>query len=201
MEVVIRKGVQVDVGIPESFPQWGEDDFFHFATSLRDLRAERDKDGNIFIMPPTGLETGNFELQAGTELELWNRAHKLGKTYSSSAGFTLPNGAIRSPDAAWVSHARLAGLSAEDQKKFAHICPDFVIEICSESDRLEDVQAKMQEYIENGALLGFLIDPKEAQAFIYRADGSVEQIRGLDDELSGDAVLPGFVLPLSLFKS
>lgn len=200
MEVIIREGIPMDVKL-DFVPGMSEEEFFNFCMANPELVLERDKHGNIIVMAPTFFDSGSFESEAIGELHLWNRQTKAGQVFSSSTGFTLPNKAVRSPDASWISNNRLATLPKEERKKFAHICPDFVIEIRSESDRLKEVQAKMEEYIENGAQLGFLIDPKDKQAFIYRADGSIEHIQGLDSNLSGEPALPGFSLPLSLFKS
>ena len=200
MSITIKKGMPWDIAIP-SPPQMSEEGFYELANALPDLLIERDKDGNIFIMPPVHFDTGGFESEAQTELGVWNRKMKAGKVFASNTGFVLPNGAMRSPDAAWISNERLATLPRAERKKFAHICPDFVIEIRSDFDNLQPVKDKMAEYMENGARLGFLIDPKGAQAFIYRPDSAVEHITGLEGALSGEPILPGFSLPLYLFKS
>jgi Uma2 family endonuclease len=200
MSIIIKKGpVPDDIHIP-SLGKMSDEEFFRFAASVPDIQIERDKEGNIFIMPPLFGDSANYESEALIELGIWNRSSRLGRIFSPSAGFILPNGAMRSPDAAWISNQRLAELPDGEFQRFMRVCPDFVIEIRSASDRLKTVQGKMEEYIENGARLGFLIDPKEQQAFIYRADGSVETVQGFDGALSGEPVLPGFSLPLSLFK-
>jgi Uma2 family endonuclease len=199
MGLIIREGIPMELNL-DLDTGMSEDDFFEFCVKNPELFLERDKHGNIIIMAPVFIDSGNYESEANAELALWNRKTKAGMVFSSNAGFTLPNGAVRSPDASWISNERLAQLPAEERKKFAHICPDFVIEIRSDSDRLKSVGEKMEEYMENGAQLGFLIDPKGVQGFIYRPDGSVENLKGLDAVLSGEPLLPGFSLPLSLFQ-
>ena len=200
MGLIIREGLPLELTI-DLGNGMSEDEFFEFCMKNPELFLERDKHGNIIIMAPVFFDSGNFESIANGELHYWNRQAKAGKVFSSNAGFTLPNGAVRSPDASWIANDRIAQLPPAERKKFAHICPDFVLEIRSASDRLKNVKEKMEEYIENGARLGFLIDPIDRQAFIYRPDGAVEHIAGLDAALSGESVLPGFSLPLSLFKS
>lgn len=177
-----------------------EDEFFQFCVQNPELNLERDAHGNILIMAPVKFEGGRFESRAIVALGKWNDETNLGEVFSSQTGFTLPNGAVRSPDASWISNEKLAALSEEEYERFAHICPEVVIEIRSKSDRLKTLQAKMEEYIENGAQLGFLIDPVAQSAAIYRADGPVEIFEGLDGVLSGEPVLPGFSLPLGRFK-
>jgi Uma2 family endonuclease len=183
------------------FPEkMSEEAFSEFCMQNPDLFLERDKHGNIVVEPPVHFDTGKYESEAHGELHLWNRKHKAGKVLSPSTGYTLPNGAVRSPDASWISNERLAHLPKSEHRKFAHICPDFVIEIRSHSARLKHLKEKMDEYLECGARLGFLIDPVEQQAFIFRPDSPPEHIAGLEGALSGEPVLPGFSLPLSLFK-
>lgn len=199
MSITIKEGVPGDIVIPSSV-RMSDAEFYEFAAGFPDIQIERDKHGNIFIMPPTSFDTGNFESEAIGELILWNRRTKAGMVFSSQTGFILPNNAMRGPDASWISSERVTKLPAEERKRFARICPDFVLEIRSTSESLSSLKKKMEEYIENGARLGFLIDPKDRQAFIYRADGSIETVQGFDGTLSGEPVLPGFSLPLSLFK-
>jgi Uma2 family endonuclease len=170
--------------------------FVDLALANRDLQLERTATGELIIMPPTGSDTGNKNLDMEGQLWLWNRQNKLGKAFNSSTGFHLPNGADRSPDAAWIRQARWDALSLEQQESFAPICPDFVLELRSKTDSLEKLQAKMREYIENGASLGWLIDRKNQRVEIYRPGKDVEV---LDHplSLSGEDVLPGFVLDLT----
>jgi Uma2 family endonuclease len=154
------------------------------------------KDGELEIMTPVGAESGDREANAIADLVYWNRQTKLGKTFSSSVGFILQNGAIRSPDAAWVELSRWEALTPEQRKKFAPLAPDFIIEIRSETDSLKELQQKMIEYRDNGVRLGWLINPPQKQVEIYRRERDVEVLE-FSGFLSGEDVLPGFVLDLN----
>lgn len=147
-------------------------------------------------MPPTGSFTGNRNLDIEGQLWLWNRQTRLGKAFNSSSGFHLPNGATRSPDAAWVSQARWEALTPEEQEGFAPLCPDFVLELRSPSDNLKPVQEKMREYLANGAQLGWLIDRQNMTVEVYQPQQAVA-ILPKPSSLAGDPVLPGFVLDLT----
>lgn len=162
----------------------------------RNLKFERTATGDLVVMAPTGGETGSVNLNLGSQLWLWNQAQRLGKGFDSSTGFKLPNGATRSPDVAWVRLDRWQALTPEQQRKFVPLCPDFAIELRSASDELTDLQAKMQEYLDNGLHLGWLIDPDQRRVEIYRPDRAVEVLEA-PATLSGEAILPGFVLDLS----
>ncbi|MEH2062986.1 MAG: Uma2 family endonuclease [Nostoc sp.] len=172
-----------------------DEQFFQMCQKNRDYRFERTASGELLIMPPTGSDTGNRNFDMVVELGIWNKQTKLGKGFDSSTGFTLPNGAERSPDASWVKIERWNALTPEQQEKFAPICPDFVVELRSLSDSLKDLQEKMQEYIENGAQLGWLIDRKNKRVEIYRPGKDVE-ILDNPATLSEENVLPRFVLDL-----
>ncbi|GAB4188214.1 MAG: Uma2 family endonuclease [Coleofasciculaceae cyanobacterium] len=172
-----------------------DEQFYQLCQANRDLRLERTAKGELIIMPPTGSETGGRNASLTAQIWLWNQQTRLGKSFDSSTGFKLPNGANRSPDAAWVRRERWDALTPEQKRGFAPLCPDFVVELCSPSDDLEDVQQKMQEYLANGIRLGWLIDPKTRRVEIYRPDGEVE-ILDNPATLSGETVLPGFVLDL-----
>lgn len=172
-----------------------DDQFFQMCQKNRDYRFERTASGELLIMPPTGSDTGNRNFDMVVELGIWNKQTKLGKGFDSSSGFTLPNGAERSPDASWVKIERWNALTPEQQEKFAPICPDFVVELRSRTDSLKELQDKMQEYIENGAQLGWLIDRKNKRVEIYRPGKDVE-ILDNPASLSGENILPGFVLDL-----
>src|SRR5262249_34916167 len=154
---------------------------------------ERNAEGDLIIMSPVGGETGDLESELGLQLRLWAKQNRLGVPFSPSTGFILPNGAARSPDAAWVLRERLAALAPRQKKRFLPLCPDFVAELRSPSDTLSSLQEKMQEYIDSGARLGWLIDPENRQIYIYRPGASVQR---LDDPTTvpGDPDLPGFVL-------
>ncbi|MDB9317180.1 Uma2 family endonuclease [Nodularia spumigena] len=187
----------IAVNIPNTLTlQVSHEQFVDLALANRDLQLERTATGELIIMPPTGSDTGNKNLDIEGQLWLWNRQTKLGKAFNSSTGFRLPNGANRSPDAAWVSKQRWDALTLEQQETFAPICPGFVLELRSKTDSLEKLQAKMREYIENGAGLGWLIDRKNQRVEIYRRGRNVE-VLDHPVSLSGEDVLPGFVLDLT----
>ena len=161
-----------------------------------DLRLERTATGDLIVNPPTGWETGERNRSLTGQLDRWYEDNEdLGKAFDSSTGFILPNGATRSPDASWVSRERWEALTSEQTGTFANICPDFVVELRSASDTLGSLQAKMQEYMENGARLGWLIDPQNRRVEIYRQGKEVEILEN-PTELSGEDLLPGFVLNL-----
>ncbi|WP_159472446.1 Uma2 family endonuclease [Dyadobacter sp. 3J3] len=170
------------------------DMFFDLCQANSQLFMERDKDGNIIVMAPTGSDTGNYNFEFGLELGIWNRRSKLGYVFDSSSGFTLPNGAVRSPDLSWISKSKWESLLETERKKFAPICPDFVLEVRSLSDDLNDLQNKMKEYHENGCSLGWLIDRIGRKAYIYRKDGSVEIMEDIPVQLSGEDLLPGLIV-------
>jgi Uma2 family endonuclease len=160
-----------------------------------DLRIERNAQGDLLIMPPTGYETGDRNAEITMQLRTWAKRDGTGTAVDSSTGFRLPNGAMRAPDGAWIPHARLAAIPSEERRKFLPLCPDFVIELRSPTDALRDVRAKMEEYLANGARLGWLIDPGPRHVYVYRPSAPVERLDN-PDTISGDPVLPGFVLDL-----
>jgi len=172
-----------------------EEKFFQLCQKNRDLRFERDAQGDVTIMVPEGSDTGMRSSGINGYLWLWNQSKQLGYTFGSSTGFILPNGAMRSPDTSWILKARWDALTPEQQSKFAPICPDFVIELMSRTDSLPTVQAKMQEYQDNGARLGWMINRRDRQVEIYRIGQPVE-ILHLPTSISGETVLPEFVLNL-----
>lgn len=173
-----------------------DDEFFQFCQLNDTLEFERDSHGNIILMSPTGSLSGSLNVRLSGFLFLWNEQTGLGELFDSSAGFTLPNGAVRSPDAPWMTAEKWNRLTEVEKERFAPICPDFVAEIRSKSDDLTYLLDKMKEYIANGAQLGWLIDRFDKKTYIYRADGSVETL-GIDAVLSGENILPGFSLELS----
>jgi Uma2 family endonuclease len=170
-------------------------EFYEFCQLNRDLRIERTSDGDLVVMPPTGGNTGRINSALTGLLWPWVEADGTGVGFDSSTGFTLPNGAERSPDAAWVKRSRWEALTQEEREEFPPLCPDFVVELRSRTDSLRTLQAKMQEYVANGALLGWLIDPLQKKVYVYRP---ASEVVCLDDPktISGDPVLPGFVLDL-----
>jgi Uma2 family endonuclease len=173
-----------------------QEQFVALAAINRDLQLERTAQGELIVNPPTGWETGERNRSITGQLDRWyEETENLGKAFDSSTGFILPNGANRSPDASWVSKARWDALTTEQKGTFANICPDFVVELRSGSDRLESLQQKMKEYIENGASLGWLINPQQQQVEVYRPGVEVEVLNN-PTKLSGEDVLPSFVMNL-----
>jgi Uma2 family endonuclease len=169
--------------------------FYQLCEDNPDLKLERSANGELIAMPPTGGETGKRNVKVTTQLDLWNEQTELGEVFDSSTGFTLPNKADRSPDASWVEKSRWSALTPEQREKFIPLCPDFVIELVSPSDSLKKTQEKMQEYMENGCRLGWLINRKKREVEIYRPGQDVEVLQS-PLTLSGENVLPGFVLNL-----
>ncbi|BBD67376.1 hypothetical protein NIES4072_53300 [Nostoc commune NIES-4072] len=177
--------------------QMTDEQFFEFCQVNRDLRIERNKFGELVIMPPTGSETGNREVNISGQLWVWSEQDGTGITFSSSTGFKLSTGAERSPDASWIKLERWNALSPEQQRKFAPICPDFVVELKSPSDNLQTLKEKMEEYMnEPGIQLGWLIDRKQRKVYIYRP-GLSEECLDNPTTVSGESVLPGFILNMS----
>ena len=172
-----------------------DDQFFELCQKNKELTFERTHQGDLIIMTPTGGETSNSNGRLNQQLFNWNDRDGTGIAFDSSGGFKLPNGANRSPDASWVKRERWEALTPEERQKFPPLCPDFVVELLSPSDSLKTTQEKMQEYIENGARLGWLINRKTRQVEIYRPGRDVEVLDS-PDRLSGEDVLPGFLLKL-----
>ncbi|MFK0731899.1 MAG: Uma2 family endonuclease [Gloeotrichia echinulata GP01] len=172
-----------------------DEQFFQICQNNRDLRLERTAEGELVIMPPTGWETGNRNSRLTQRLGNWADADGTGLAFDSSTGFKLPNGADRSPDASWVSRERLVALNP-DPTKFLPMAPDFAVELRSATDNLPKLQQKMQEYINNGVRLAWLIDPHNQRVEIYRPGQEVEILQS-PTSLSGEDVLPGFVLDLA----
>ncbi|BAY92203.1 MULTISPECIES: Uma2 family endonuclease [unclassified Tolypothrix] len=170
-----------------------DEQFYQLCIANKDLSLEMNAAGELIIVPPVGGESGNQEADLITDLNNWNRQAKLGKVCSSSTIFILPNAAKRSPDAAWVKLERWEALTPEQRKKFPPLVPDFAIELRSETDRLKTLQDKMQEYIENGLRLGWLINLQDARVEIYRLNQAVEIVQ-MPAILSGEDILPGFDL-------
>ncbi len=169
------------------------EEFFALCQANPDLQMERTANGEVLIMTPASSETGARNLSIGSQLWNWNEDSQLGIAFDSSAGFSLPNGADRSPDASWITNERWNALGTRAQQGFAPLCPDFVVELRSPSDKLETLRSKMQEYIANGARLGWLIDPKSRTVEVYAAGEAVELFYN-PEFIAGDPILPGFVL-------
>ena len=170
-----------------------EEQFMELCQENPELRLELTAQGELVILPPTGSEGGWRSGEVFLSLGIWTKQDGRGLSFDSSTGFTLPSGAIRSPDASWIRRERWSVLTKAQREKFAPICPDFVIEVRSLTDRLPDLLEKMQEYLDNGALLGWLIDPIDKRAYVYRPGQPVE-ILDNPQTLSGDPILPGFTL-------
>ncbi len=173
-----------------------DEQFFLLCQNNRDLRFERTASGEIIIMPPTGGETSNRNIEIAYQLQAWSRQNNLGKAFDSNGGFTLPNGAVRAPDASWLKLERWEALTPQQRQKFLPLCPDFVVELRSPTDSVKQTQEKMQEYIDNGAWLGWFIDAKTRRVEIYRPNQDVELLEN-PASLSGEDVLPGFVLDMA----
>jgi len=173
-----------------------EEQFYLLCQANRDVKFERTAKGELIVMPPTGGETGDRNSEINFQLRAWNKQSGLGKVFDSSTGFKLPNGADRSPDAAWVRLERWEALTPQQRQKFPPLAPDFVVELRSATDELKPLQDKMQEYRDNGVPLGWLIEPHNHRVEIYRPEQDVEVLQS-PISLSGEDVLPGFVLDLS----
>jgi Uma2 family endonuclease len=177
-----------------------DEQFYQLCINNPELDIERSAKGVLIFMSPVGGESGNQEMSLGGELYIWNKQTSLGKVFSSSTIFKLPGGGDRSPDAAWVELSRWQSLTPEQRQKFPPIAPDFVIELRSRTDNLQTLQEKMQEYMDSGVLLGWMFNPQDQQVEIYR-QGQEKEVRSLPTQLSGETVLPGFVLQVNLFTS
>jgi Uma2 family endonuclease len=175
-----------------------DEQFYQLCISNPELTIERSAAGALIVMTAVGGDSGNREMNLGGELYLWNKQTNLGKVFSSSTIFKLPNGGSRSPDAAWVELSRWQSLTPEQRQKFPPIAPDFVIELRSRTDDLPTLQEKMQEYLDSGVKLGWLFNPQDQQVEIYRL-GQPKEVRDLPTQLSGEGALPGFTLPADRF--
>jgi Uma2 family endonuclease len=173
-----------------------DDEFFEFCAANRELRIEMSAEGEMIIMLPVGSEGGKRNFDLAVAFGVWVKSDGRGIGFDSSTGYTLPNGAKRSPDLSWIPKNRWNAIPKKMRKKFAPICPDFVVELRSETDSLDMLKSKMEEYMANGALLGWLIDPLEKKVHIYRPDAAVETLEN-PSCISGDPLLEGFVLDLT----
>ena len=173
-----------------------DEEYYRFCAANPDFRIERTAKGEIVIMPPTGGETSHRNAGLTAQLYTWARREGRGKDFDSNVEYILPSGAARSPDASWVLRSRLATLTAEQKKKFPPLCPDFVVELLSPSDRLARVQAKMREWIDNNAKLGWLIDPTTHTVYVYRPDQTTERLVD-PDRVEGEPPVDSFVLEMA----
>lgn len=172
-----------------------KEQFYQLCEENPDLKLERNPQGELIIMPPTGGETGRSNVNLILQVASWNEQNQLGEVFDSSTGFTLPSGADRSPDVSWVEKSRWDALTKEQKERFIPLCPDFVIEILSPNDSLKKTQQKMQEYIDNGCSLGWLLNRKKQEVEIFRPGKDVE-ILSLPQTLSGESILPGLIVNL-----
>jgi Uma2 family endonuclease len=193
--LIQNESTLLTVNLPDSESMTTEQ-FYQFCQLNRDLRIERTANGEVIVMPPAFSDTGNRNLKIALQVGNWSDRDGTGEGFDSSTGFTLPNGAIRAPDTSWIKLERWNALTEQQKASFAPICPDFVIELRSKSDTLKSLQAKMQEYIANGALLGWLIDRQNRKVYIYRPNQESE-ILDHPESVSGDRILPGFMLQMA----
>jgi Uma2 family endonuclease len=184
--------VRLVVRFPPSL-QMDEEQLYEFCAINTELRIERNATGEIIIMSPENIASGAANSELNLQFALWAKKEGSGRVFGSSAGFTLANTAMRAPDVAWVRKDRLSKLPKREWERFAHICPDFLLELLSKSDSPSVLKRKMAEYLENGARLGWLLNPRTRTAYIYRPEQPVEELHD-PAQLSGEAVLPGFVL-------
>lgn len=185
MDKIILKGKEM---------QMSDDEFFSFCQANPDLNIERNAQREIIIVSPNGSISGNINAGINAQLYLWNEKNKLGITFDSSSGFTLPDQSVKSPDAAWLLLEKWQQLSEKDQEKFAPVCPEFVVELKSKHDRLDDLQEKMKSWIQNGAQLAWLIDPESEIVYVYQTDQEMAMHQDFNVPLSAEPVLPGFIL-------
>ena len=193
--LIQNESTLLSVNLPGSESMTTEQ-FYEFCQVNRDLRIERTANGEVIVMPPAFADIGNRNGKIFQQVANWADRDSTGETFDSSAGFTLPNGAMRSPDVSWIKIERWNALTEQQKASFAPICPDFVIELRSKSDTLKGLQAKMQEYIDNGALLGWLIDRQNQKVYIYRPNLEVEILEN-PELVSSELELPGFMLQMA----
>lgn len=202
MSAVLENPVVNEFGISRFVLQFNpfikmtDEQFFEFCQANRDVRIERNSQGEIIIMPPTGWETGDKNAEITAQLRNWTKKDGRGKSADSSAGYKMPNDAIVSPDASWILKERLEKISPAKRRKFLPLAPDFVIELRSESDSLTKLKDKMEEYISNGVSLGWLIDASERKVYVYRRNAEIETLEN-PTKISGEPLLQGFTLNLT----
>ncbi|HRG74292.1 MAG TPA: Uma2 family endonuclease [Leptospiraceae bacterium] len=182
--------------IPD-YPIMDDDRLYKFCVYNHEIKIERSSEGEIIVMSPTGGESGRKNLNVAYYIKDYQKKNKTGVAFDSSSGFILPNKAMRSPDAAWISNERWESLTPEQKRKFPPLCPDFVIELLSESDSLWQTQKKMEEWMANGCKLAWLIDPFQRKVFVYKASQKMRIHEDFETSIDGEDVLPGFELPLN----
>jgi Uma2 family endonuclease len=185
--------------IPEQYPMT-DDELFAFCAANKELRIERDENGQLIIMSPSGGITGNLNFKLTGIFSQWVEVHpQLGYGFDAATGFRLPDKSMRSPDVSWIKKEKWDSLSQEDKEKFAPVCPDFVIELRSKTDSLQQLKLKMEKWMSNGCTLAWLIDPIEEKTYIYSGN-KIEEISGFTARISGTDLLPGFELDLSRLR-
>ncbi len=190
-----------ELKIPIQGEKLTDDEFYEFCRQNHNLKFERTSAGQIIFIMPTGGETGRINSKITSRLQIWSEQTGLGETFDSSTGFKLPNEATRSPDVAWIKKERWDSLLPDEKKKFPPLCPDFIVEIRSENDTISEIHRKMIEYLENGTLLAWIIDPIDKKVHIYRPGKSIEIINTFDERINGEEILPGFIFDLSILKT
>jgi Uma2 family endonuclease len=175
--------------------------FFDFCVKNRELLLERDSEGNVINLPFDDLNTSMSNGKILMQLFLWNKEEKIGKVIGSKGGFTLADSSVRAADVAFLSNEKWNSLSEEERDKFAKVCPDFVIELRSKSDNLKELKEKMEVWITNGVPLAWLVNPKDEEVYIYKANQPIEIIKGFDKFISGEPILKGFEFDLKLLLS
>lgn len=189
---IVADGLQLPMCVRLAAPV-GDEELWRFCRANPELRVERTADGEIVIMPPTGTETGRRNFDLTTQLGVWAKRDGTGIGFDSSTGFLLPNGAERSPDTSWVARKRWEALTPAQRERFAPLCPDFAVELRLPTEKLEDLVEKLDEYIENGARLGWILDPTTRCVHVFRPERPTEILDG-PESVSAEPELPGFVL-------
>ena len=177
-----------------------DEEFFEFCTLNKDWQVERSKTGQILIMPPTLIETSFDNSELVRQLANWNFKNKSGRVSESNGGYILPDTSMKAPDAAWISNERFTQRYNADKKTFPYVCPEFIIELMSDSDTLKSSSKRMEDWIENGCLMAWLINPKTEKVYVYREEGLVHIIEGFDKTVSGEDILSDFELILKYLK-
>ncbi len=200
MAKIITADYNLDLEHP-SLDNMSDDEFFSFCVQNKGIRIERDANKQILIMAPAGNDSSAKNSELNYALVEWNKKSKLGIVFDSSAGFYLPDNSMRNPDAAWISNEKWNAIKSEERKKFAYVTPDFIVELMSPSDSLNPAKDKMESWIKNGVLLGWLIDPENERVYVYKTNGIIEEVNGFDKKISGENILPGFKLDLSVLNN
>jgi len=182
--------------IPD-YPIMDNDRLYRFCVYNHEIKIERSSEGEIIVLSPTGGESSRKNTTISYYLKSYQRKFKTGIAFDSSGGFILPNKAMRSPDASWIARDRWENLTPEEKRKFPPLCPDFIIELLSESDDLAQTKKKMTEWMDNGCKLGWLIDPFQRKVYIYKPNQQIRIHEGFETSISGEDILPEFDLPLN----